>query len=95
MLLGLYAEAARIRNVLGHGEGRLYAHCAVALRNHVEEGFAERALRPLGHCCCGLRAGLPDGPVCAQGLPVHSRAGQHEAMLGRSAGNVAGRNNLL
>ena len=110
LLLGLYAKAARLRNVLGHGEGVLFARCAVvlghgegvlfarcavALRDHVEEGFAERALRLLDHGCCGVRAGLPDCPVCAQGLPVHGRAGQHKARLQRSTGAAVGREALL
>ena len=70
ILLGLYARASGLGQVLGHGNGLRHARCAGVLRHELEEGFAERAVRLLSHGCGGLCAGLPEGKVCTQGLPA-------------------------
>ena len=82
MLLGLYAKASRRRHVRGHDIGFRHISCARLLRHDVEEGFAERAVRLLSHGCRSLCAGLlPEEKVCAQRLPAHDGAGQHQAVL--------------
>ena len=85
ILLGLYATASGLWHVLGHGDGLWHARCARVLCYDMEEGFAKRAVCLLSHGLRGLCAGLPEGKLCAQGLPAQGRAGQHEAVPRSSA----------